>query len=92
MCDIYAMVGSLCGCTSIWTMTAIALDRYNVIVKVCIICFYINIVNGSETKLNKSFQGMAGKPLTIKKALLEILIIWLFASIWTILPMLGWNR
>lgn len=34
MCDIYAMVGSLCGCASIWTMTAIALDRYNVIVKV----------------------------------------------------------
>ncbi|XP_033341645.2 rhodopsin [Megalopta genalis] len=33
MCDIYAMVGSLCGCASIWTMTAIALDRYNVIVK-----------------------------------------------------------
>ncbi|XP_018371259.1 PREDICTED: rhodopsin-like isoform X2 [Trachymyrmex cornetzi] len=69
MCDIHAMVGSLCGCASIWTMTAIALDRYNVIVK-----------------------GMAGKPLTIKKALLEILIIWLFASIWTILPMVGWNR
>ncbi|XP_024877201.1 rhodopsin-like [Temnothorax curvispinosus] len=69
MCDIYAMVGSLCGCASIWTMTAIAFDRYNVIVK-----------------------GMAGKPLTIKKALLEILIIWLFASVWTILPMVGWNR
>lgn len=48
MCDIYAMVGSLCGCTSIWTMTAIALDRYNVIVKVCIICFYINIVSGNR--------------------------------------------
>ncbi|KAG5311998.1 OPSD protein, partial [Acromyrmex insinuator] len=69
MCDMHAMVGSLCGCASIWTMTAIALDRYNVIVK-----------------------GMAGKPLTIKKALLEILIIWLFASIWAILPMVGWNR
>ncbi|XP_018314937.1 long wavelength sensitive opsin 2 isoform X2 [Mycetomoellerius zeteki] len=69
MCDIHAMVGSLCGCASIWTMTAIALDRYNVIVK-----------------------GMAGKPLTIKKALLEILIIWFFGSIWAILPMVGWNR
>lgn len=47
MCDIYATVGSLCGCASIWTMTAIALDRYNVIVKVCIICFsfYIDTVN-----------------------------------------------
>ncbi|XP_032663388.1 rhodopsin-like [Odontomachus brunneus] len=69
MCDIYAMIGSLCGCASIWTMTAIALDRYNVIVK-----------------------GMAGKPLTISKALLEILVIWMFALVWTILPMVGWNR
>ncbi|XP_076631952.1 long wavelength sensitive opsin 2 [Colletes latitarsis] len=69
MCDIYAMVGSLCGCASIWTMTAIALDRYNVIVK-----------------------GMSGTPFTIKKAILEILIIWLFGLLWTILPIVGWNR
>ncbi|KAI4477406.1 hypothetical protein M0804_012792 [Polistes exclamans] len=69
MCDIYAMVGSLCGCASIWTMTAIALDRYNVIVK-----------------------GMSGTPLTIKRALLQIIIIWLFGLLWTILPMVGWNR
>lgn len=69
MCDIYAMVGSLCGCASIWTMTAIAVDRYNVIVK-----------------------GMSAKPFTIKKALLEILLIWLFGLLWTILPMVGWNR
>lgn len=33
MCEIYGMFGSLFGCTSIWTMTMIALDRYNVIVK-----------------------------------------------------------
>ncbi|KAL2730822.1 rhodopsin-like isoform X2 [Vespula squamosa] len=69
MCDIYAMVGSLCGCASIWTMTAVALDRYNVIVK-----------------------GMSGTPLTIKRALLQIIIIWLFGLLWTILPMVGWNR
>nr|XP_050866663.1 rhodopsin-like [Vespula vulgaris] len=69
MCDIYAMVGSLCGCASIWTMTAVALDRYNVIVK-----------------------GMSGTPLTIKRALLQIVIIWLFGLLWTILPMVGWNR
>lgn len=69
MCDIYAMVGSLCGCASIWTMTAIALDRYNVIVK-----------------------GMSGTPLTIKRAMLQILGIWLFGLIWTILPLVGWNR
>nr|WCQ76408.1 long wavelength sensitive opsin 2 [Ptosima undecimmaculata] len=33
MCQLYGMFGSLFGCTSIWTMTAIAMDRYNVIVK-----------------------------------------------------------
>jgi r-opsin len=33
MCEIYGMLGSLFGCASIWTMTMIALDRYNVIVK-----------------------------------------------------------
>lgn len=32
-CEIYAMAGSLFGCGSIWTMTMIAFDRYNVIVK-----------------------------------------------------------
>lgn len=34
MCELYGMFGSLCGCVSIWTMTMIAFDRYNVIVKV----------------------------------------------------------
>lgn len=33
MCEVYAMLGSLFGCASIWTMTMIAFDRYNVIVK-----------------------------------------------------------
>jgi r-opsin len=33
MCELYGMIGSLFGCGSIWTMTMIALDRYNVIVK-----------------------------------------------------------
>lgn len=32
-CQLYAMCGSLFGCVSIWTMTMIAFDRYNVIVK-----------------------------------------------------------
>lgn len=69
MCDIYAMVGSLCGCASIWTMTLVALDRYNVIVK-----------------------GMNGTPLTIKRALGLIILVWMFGMIWTILPLVGWNR
>lgn len=33
MCELYAMFGSIFGCGSIWTMTMIAFDRYNVIVK-----------------------------------------------------------
>lgn len=69
MCDVYAMCGSLFGCTSIWTMTMIAFDRYNVIVK-----------------------GLAGKPMTIKGAILKIFCIYVFALIWTFAPMLGWNR
>ncbi|XP_046393049.1 rhodopsin-like [Ischnura elegans] len=69
MCDLYAFFGSLFGCTSIWTMATISLDRYNVIVK-----------------------GMAGKPLTIKRALLWLIIVWTHALLWTILPMIGWNR
>lgn len=32
-CELYGCAGSLFGCGSIWTMTFIALDRYNVIVK-----------------------------------------------------------
>ncbi|XP_066941478.1 rhodopsin-like [Macrobrachium rosenbergii] len=32
-CEIYAAVGSICGCASIWAMVFITLDRYNVIVK-----------------------------------------------------------
>nr|QWV42637.1 long wavelength sensitive opsin 1 [Lytta caraganae] len=68
-CEIYGMTGSLFGCGSIWTMTFIALDRYNVIVK-----------------------GLSAKPLTIKTALLRILIIWAMALCWTLAPMFGWNR
>ncbi|ROT66575.1 rhodopsin [Penaeus vannamei] len=32
-CEIYAFLGSLFGCVSIWTMVFITADRYNVIVK-----------------------------------------------------------
>ncbi|CAD7092090.1 unnamed protein product [Hermetia illucens] len=33
MCDVYALCGSIFGAGSIWSMSMIALDRYNVIVK-----------------------------------------------------------
>nr|APY20642.1 long wavelength sensitive opsin [Osmylus fulvicephalus] len=69
MCEIYAMFGSLFGCISIWTMTMIALDRYNVIVK-----------------------GLSAKPMTNNTALLRILFIWAFSTMWVIFPFFGWNR
>ncbi|KAF4522577.1 Long wavelength sensitive opsin 1 [Ephemera danica] len=68
-CELYGMFGSLFGCGSIWTMTFIALDRYNVIVK-----------------------GLAGKPMTIKTALIRVAIVWIFSTAWTIAPFFGWNR
>ncbi|KAG8225139.1 Long wavelength sensitive opsin 9 [Ladona fulva] len=69
MCQIYGMLGSMFGCASIWTMTVIAMDRYNVIVK-----------------------GLAARPLTIKSALFWIFQVWLNSAIWTVAPILGWNR
>jgi len=69
MCELYGMLGSLFGCASIWTMTMIALDRYNVIVK-----------------------GLSAKPMTNKTAMLRILFIWAFSTMWTIFPLFGWNR
>lgn len=69
MCQLYAMFGSLFGCASIWTMTMIAFDRYNVIVK-----------------------GIAGRPLTNGGALARVAGIWLFATLWTVAPLFGWNR
>jgi r-opsin len=45
MCDLYGMCGSLFGCASIWTMTMIALDRYNVIVKVTSVGLTISLCN-----------------------------------------------
>ncbi|XP_001652725.2 rhodopsin [Aedes aegypti] len=65
MCDLYAFTGSLFGCCSIWSMTMIAMDRYNVIVKglsgkpltntgaivrICV-CWTIGIVWGSMPML-----------------------------------------
>ncbi|KAL4705040.1 hypothetical protein ACJJTC_009828 [Scirpophaga incertulas] len=68
-CELYGCAGSLFGCASIWSMTMIAFDRYNVIVK-----------------------GIAAKPMTNNGALLRILFIWMFALLWTLAPLFGWNR
>ncbi|XP_055839708.1 opsin Rh1-like [Episyrphus balteatus] len=69
MCDMYAMLGSAFGANSIWSMSMIALDRYEVIVK-----------------------GVNGRPMTIKLAVIKIIMIWTMAMFWTITPMMGWSR
>nr|BAQ54707.1 opsin, long-wavelength sensitive type [Sympetrum frequens] len=43
-------------------------------------------------RYNVIVKGLAGKPLTIKKALLWIFIVWAHALAWTLFPMFGWNR
>uniref|UniRef100_A0A1A9VVY6 G-protein coupled receptors family 1 profile domain-containing protein n=1 Tax=Glossina austeni TaxID=7395 RepID=A0A1A9VVY6_GLOAU len=68
-CDAYAALGSAFGCSSIWSMCMISLDRYNVIV-----------------------LGMAGRPMTIKLALMKIAFIWAMGSVWTLSPIFGWSR
>ncbi|KAF7996782.1 hypothetical protein HCN44_002428 [Aphidius gifuensis] len=69
MCDIFGVVSSICGCTSIWTMVAIARDRYNAIV-----------------------IGIAGKPMTTSMAIMRIVIIWIYATCWALLPVTYWHR
>nr|BAQ54819.1 opsin, long-wavelength sensitive type [Tanypteryx pryeri] len=43
-------------------------------------------------RYNVIVKGLAGKPLTIKRALVWISIVWIHAAIWTTFPMVGWNR
>nr|BAQ54862.1 opsin, long-wavelength sensitive type [Anax parthenope] len=43
-------------------------------------------------RYNVIVKGLSAKPLTIKKALLEIIVVWLHALAWTLFPMFGWNR
>jgi r-opsin len=50
MCELYGMCGSLFGCASIWTMTLIAFDRYNVIVKVMTAVVLIRVTSGKTAE------------------------------------------
>lgn len=43
-------------------------------------------------RYNVIVKGIAAKPMTYKRALGSILFVWAFALVWTIAPMLGWNR
>nr|BAQ54867.1 opsin, long-wavelength sensitive type [Anax parthenope] len=46
----------------------------------------------SFDRYNVIVKGLSAKPLTIKKALLEITFVWTHALLWTLPPMFGWNR
>ncbi|CAG0896623.1 unnamed protein product [Darwinula stevensoni] len=43
-------------------------------------------------RYNVIVKGMAAKPMTYKRALGYILFVWFFSVLWTVLPMVGWNR
>ncbi|KAJ8670620.1 hypothetical protein QAD02_001879 [Eretmocerus hayati] len=43
-------------------------------------------------RYNVIVKGLSAKPLTTGGAILRILFIWVFCSIWTFAPMFGWNR
>lgn len=60
MCELYAMFGSLFGCASIWTMTMIALDRYNVIVKVKLYLVFYNFILDTLTNLTQYLNVFSG--------------------------------
>ncbi|KFM77102.1 Ocellar opsin, partial [Stegodyphus mimosarum] len=43
-------------------------------------------------RYNVIVRGMSAEPLTSKKAALQILLVWAWSALWTLLPMFGWNR
>lgn len=43
-------------------------------------------------RYNVIVLGMAGRPMTIKLALMKIAFVWSMAAFWTMAPMFGWNR
>lgn len=43
-------------------------------------------------RYNVIVKGMSADPLTNKKAALQILFVWAWATVWTLLPFFGWNR
>nr|APY20511.1 long wavelength sensitive opsin [Macrosiagon limbatum] len=43
-------------------------------------------------RYNVIVKGLSAKPLTMKTAFLRIILIWLIALIWTVAPVVGWNR
>lgn len=46
----------------------------------------------TSDRYNVIVMGMSGTPLTTTRAMINIAISWLMASIWTFAPLLGWGR
>lgn len=43
-------------------------------------------------RYNVIVKGVSGRPMTVKLAIIKIAGIYTFATFWTMMPMLGWNR
>ncbi|XP_036324278.1 opsin Rh2 [Rhagoletis pomonella] len=43
-------------------------------------------------RYNVIVKGVSGRPMTTKLAVRKISGIWMFATFWTLLPLLGWSR
>ena len=43
-------------------------------------------------RYNVIVKGLSATPLTFAGAVLRILFVWVSVTIWTILPLFGWNR
>ncbi|XP_074598200.1 lateral eye opsin-like [Brevipalpus obovatus] len=46
----------------------------------------------TRDRYNVIVRGMAAAPLTHKRAVLQVLFIWIYSFAWTFLPFLGWSR
>ena len=46
----------------------------------------------SRDRYNVIVRGVSAPRLTHKKAALQILFVWVYAFVWTILPFVGWSR
>lgn len=43
-------------------------------------------------RYNVIVKGLSGTPLTSKRAMLWIAVVWMHALAWTLMPLFGWNR
>ncbi|XP_075163751.1 rhodopsin 2 [Haematobia irritans] len=43
-------------------------------------------------RYNVIVKGVSGRPMTVKLAMVKITFIWMFATFWTLMPLIGWSR